>query len=120
MGDVVPSPEERLSLALQGIDQILGHLQLQLASSEKSHDMPANDDIQIEQTALRDRNSAIAVAREDSQSDGDLKTTTEDQEEEGEDASREASSSQLAQSPVKGSDDLFQTQGDTMTNIAGQ
>ena len=61
MGDVVPSPEERLSLALQDIDQILGDLQLQLASYKKSHDMPANDDIQIEQTALRDPDSAITV-----------------------------------------------------------
>ena len=74
MSDAVPSLEEQLSLALQGLDQMLGDMRLQHARSEKSHSMPANDDVQIEQRVLRDHNSAITVAREDSQGDGDHKT----------------------------------------------
>ena len=58
MAEVVPSPEERFSLALQGIDQVLRDLQSQLAGPNESHDMPANDDIQIKQMTLRDRDGA--------------------------------------------------------------
>ena len=55
MGEVVPPSEERFSLAVQGIDQLLGELEVHLASYEMSHDMPENDvqpvdDDQIEQT----------------------------------------------------------------------
>ena len=49
----------------QGLDQMLGDLQLQYAKPEKVHDMPANDDVQVEQRVLRDHNSATTVARED-------------------------------------------------------
>ena len=119
MGDEIPSPEEQLSLALQGIDQILGDLRLQHTRSEKSHDMPANDDVQVDQTALRDLHSALSVAHEDPQDDGNLKTTTEGQVGEG-DAPREAPSSQPAQNPVRVGHGLFHTQGDAMANIAQQ
>ena len=125
MGDVVPSSEERLDVAVQGLDQLLGELQVQLATYEMSHDTPANDvqpvdDDQIEQTELEDRSCDITVAHEDLRSDMVTKTTTEGQEEEADDASREASSSQPAHSPAKVNDSLFRTQGDTIANIAQQ
>ena len=83
MAEVVPSPEERFSLALQGIDQVLRDLQLQLAGPDESHDMPANDDIQIKQTTLRDRDGVIFTVSEDARSDGNYEAAAEDQDEGG-------------------------------------
>ena len=40
MGEVVPPSEERLSLALQGIDQLLGELEVHLTSYDMSRDCP--------------------------------------------------------------------------------
>ena len=105
MGDVVSPPEERLALTLQGIDQILGNidqmcgdLHRQLASFEKPHDRPADDDVQIQQMASSDQDSAITIARETSLSTEVLKAIAEGLDE---DAPREASSRQLGQSPAE-------------------
>ena len=119
MGDAVASLEEQLSIALQGLDQMLGDLRLRYARPEKSRNMPANDDDQGEQSVLRDRNDATTVARVDPQGNGHLKTTTEAGEEE-EEAFRGVSSSQPSQSPVESGYGRGQTQDDARANSTQQ
>ena len=112
MGEVVPPSEERLSLALQDIDQLLGELEVHLASYDVSRDTPESDvqpvdDDQIKQTEQEQlRGGAHGVGTPDSDalappSAGD---TTGEGPEEGENAFREVPSNQRAQGTVKARD----------------
>ena len=66
MGEVVPPSEELLNLAVQGL-LLLGESQAQLPTYEMSHDMHANDDVQIEQTEREQlRGGAHGVGTPDS------------------------------------------------------